>query len=81
MQHLDLRHVGRGDHKPLQPHAAAFHPNQALIAVAIGTYIIGNPLHPSVHCLLYSIHSETSYKFLDYMFRLFNLRVTQNLIL
>ncbi|KAH9663477.1 WD REPEATS REGION domain-containing protein [Citrus sinensis] len=40
VQHLDLRHVGRGDHKPLQPHEAAFHPNQALIAVAIGTYII-----------------------------------------
>lgn len=45
VQHLDLRHVGRGDHKPLQPHEAAFHPNQALIAVAIGTYIIGNPLY------------------------------------
>ncbi|XP_044485392.1 uncharacterized protein LOC123210926 [Mangifera indica] len=40
VQHLDLRHVGRGDNKPLQPHAAAFHHNQALIAVAIGTYII-----------------------------------------
>lgn len=39
MQHLDLRHVGRSQ-KPLQPHAAAFHPNQALIAAAIGTYII-----------------------------------------
>lgn len=41
VQHLDLRHVGRGDNKPLQPHAAAFHHNQALIAVAMGTYIIG----------------------------------------
>ncbi|XP_044470052.1 uncharacterized protein LOC123199208 isoform X2 [Mangifera indica] len=39
VQHLDLRHVGRGDNKPLQPHAAAFHHNQALISVAIGTYI------------------------------------------
>lgn len=39
MQHLDLRHVGRGL-KPLQPHAAAFHPHQALVAVAIGSYII-----------------------------------------
>lgn len=41
VQHLDLRHVGRGVNKPLQPHAAAFHPTQALIAAAIGTYIIG----------------------------------------
>ncbi|RWW07075.1 hypothetical protein GW17_00029555 [Ensete ventricosum] len=40
VQHLDLRHVGRGL-KPLQPHAAVFHPTQALVAVAIGTYIIG----------------------------------------
>lgn len=40
MHHLDLRHVGRGFHKPLQPHAAAFHPTQTLIAAAIGTYII-----------------------------------------
>lgn len=40
VQHLDLRHVGR-ESKPLQPHAAAFHPTQALIAVAIGRYIIG----------------------------------------
>ncbi|KAJ0097107.1 hypothetical protein Patl1_28747 [Pistacia atlantica] len=40
VQHLDLRHVGRGDNKPLQPHAAAFHHNQALIAVAMGTYVI-----------------------------------------
>uniref|UniRef100_F6HJH5 Uncharacterized protein n=1 Tax=Vitis vinifera TaxID=29760 RepID=F6HJH5_VITVI len=39
VQHLDLRHVGRGQ-KPLQPHAAAFHPSQALIAAAIGNYII-----------------------------------------
>ncbi|OMP02070.1 hypothetical protein COLO4_11380 [Corchorus olitorius] len=39
-QHLDLRHVARGIVKPLQPHAAAFHPTQALVAVAIGTYII-----------------------------------------
>lgn len=40
VQHLDLRHVGRGL-KPLQPHAATFHPHQALVAVAIGSYIIG----------------------------------------
>ncbi|XP_030498317.2 uncharacterized protein LOC115713962 isoform X2 [Cannabis sativa] len=39
VQHLDLRHVGRGL-KPLQPHAATFHPHQALVAVAIGSYII-----------------------------------------
>ncbi|MQL82916.1 hypothetical protein Taro_015406 [Colocasia esculenta] len=39
VQHLDLRHVGRGT-KPLQPHAAAFHPVQAVIAVAVGTHII-----------------------------------------
>ncbi|XP_061357442.1 uncharacterized protein LOC133301764 isoform X2 [Gastrolobium bilobum] len=38
-QHLDLRHFGRGV-RPLQPHAASFHPNQALVAVAIGTYIV-----------------------------------------
>ena len=44
VHHLDLRHVGRGFHKPLQPHAAAFHPAQTLIAAAIGTYIIGNYL-------------------------------------
>jgi len=40
IQHLDLRHVGR-EAKPLQPHAAAFHPSQALIAAAVGKYIIG----------------------------------------
>ncbi|XP_027336237.1 uncharacterized protein LOC113850080 [Abrus precatorius] len=39
LQHLDLRHVGRGV-RPLQPHAATFHPHQALVAVAIGTYIV-----------------------------------------
>ncbi|XP_062153998.1 uncharacterized protein LOC133862240 [Alnus glutinosa] len=39
VQHLDLRHVGRGL-KPLQPHAASFHPHQALVAVAIGNFII-----------------------------------------
>ncbi|KAK7307612.1 hypothetical protein VNO77_40835 [Canavalia gladiata] len=37
LQHLDLRHVGV---KPMQPHAASFHPHQALVAVAIGTYIV-----------------------------------------
>lgn len=40
LQHLDLRHVGRGV-RPLQPHAVSFHPYQALVAVAIGTYIVG----------------------------------------
>ncbi|XP_038721894.1 uncharacterized protein LOC120014048 [Tripterygium wilfordii] len=40
LQHLDLRHLGHAVEKPLQPHAAAFHPHQALIAVAIGTYVI-----------------------------------------
>lgn len=39
VQHLDLRHFGRNS-KLLQPHAAAFHPSQTLIAAAIGTYII-----------------------------------------
>ncbi|XP_054823502.1 uncharacterized protein LOC129321674 [Prosopis cineraria] len=39
LQHLDLRHVGRGV-RPLQPHATSFHPHQALVAVAIGTYIV-----------------------------------------
>ncbi|GMH14770.1 hypothetical protein Nepgr_016611 [Nepenthes gracilis] len=39
IRHLGLRHVGRED-KALQPHAAAFHPNQALIAAAVGKYII-----------------------------------------
>lgn len=40
VQHLDLRHVGRSS-KPFQPHAATFHPSQALVAVAAGNYIIG----------------------------------------
>ncbi|CAH9060859.1 unnamed protein product [Cuscuta epithymum] len=39
LQHLDLRHVGRSS-KTLQPHAAAFHPIQALVSVAVGTYVI-----------------------------------------
>ncbi|RHN54057.1 putative transcription factor WD40-like family [Medicago truncatula] len=39
LQHLDLRHVGHGV-VPFQPHAACFHSHQALIAVAIGTYIV-----------------------------------------
>ncbi|KAF9622667.1 hypothetical protein IFM89_032588 [Coptis chinensis] len=39
VQHLDLRHVVRGL-KPLQPHAATFHPNQPLIAAAVGNYIV-----------------------------------------
>lgn len=45
IQHLDLRHVGRNN-KPLQPHAAAFHPNQAIVAVAIGNYVIGELRRP-----------------------------------
>ena len=52
LQHLDLRHVGRGV-RPLQPHAATFHPHQALVAVAIGTYIVGEQLHH--HSLPFSI--------------------------
>ncbi|CAN1343668.1 hypothetical protein LINPERPRIM_LOCUS39866 [Linum perenne] len=40
VQHLDLRHVGRGVNRRLQPHAATFHPTQALVAVAIGPSII-----------------------------------------
>ncbi|GAB2259844.1 hypothetical protein Droror1_Dr00010699 [Drosera rotundifolia] len=39
IQHLDLRHVGR-EARALQPHAAAFHPHQALIAAAVGNYVI-----------------------------------------
>lgn len=39
LQHLDLRHIWRGV-RPLQPHAASFHPHQAFVAVAIGTYIV-----------------------------------------
>ncbi|XP_057955522.1 uncharacterized protein LOC131149253 [Malania oleifera] len=39
IHHLDLRHVGSGP-KPLQPHAATFHPSQALVAAAIGNFII-----------------------------------------
>ncbi|CAJ2646229.1 unnamed protein product [Trifolium pratense] len=39
LQHLDLRHVGGGV-VPFQPHAASFHSHQALVAVAIGTYIV-----------------------------------------
>lgn len=40
LQHLDVRHVGRSS-KPLQPHAATFHPTQAIVAAAVGTHIIG----------------------------------------
>ncbi|XP_047964874.1 uncharacterized protein LOC125209315 [Salvia hispanica] len=39
VHHLDLRHTGRSS-KPLQPHAAAFHPTQAVVSAAIGTHII-----------------------------------------
>lgn len=45
LQHLDLRHAGRSS-KPLQPHAAAFHPSQALVAAAVGNHIIGNLVAP-----------------------------------
>lgn len=48
MQHLDLRHVGRGVSKPLQPHTAAFHPTQAVIAVAVGSYIMGKESPPQL---------------------------------
>lgn len=44
VQHLDLRHVGRGVSKPLQPHTAAFHPTQAVIAVAVGSHIMGKTI-------------------------------------
>lgn len=44
VHHVDLRHVGRGL-KLFQPHAAAFHPRQALVAVAIGDYILGSISH------------------------------------
>ncbi|KAK6923016.1 hypothetical protein RJ641_011320 [Dillenia turbinata] len=39
VHHLDLRHVDRGL-RQMQPHAATFHPNQALVCVAIGDYVI-----------------------------------------
>jgi hypothetical protein len=44
VQHLDLRHAGgrRGaSARPLQPHAAAFRASQAIVAVAIGTHVVG----------------------------------------
>ncbi|KAJ4775115.1 Transducin/WD40 repeat-like superfamily protein [Rhynchospora pubera] len=39
VQHLDLRHVARGQ-KPQQPHYAVFKSSQAVVAVAVGTHII-----------------------------------------
>ncbi|KZV23097.1 hypothetical protein F511_06621 [Dorcoceras hygrometricum] len=39
VQHLDLRHADRSS-KTLQPHAAAFHPTQAIVSAAIGTCIV-----------------------------------------
>lgn len=39
MQHLDLRQVARGV-KLLQPHCGAFHHTQALLAAAVGRYIV-----------------------------------------
>jgi len=57
LQHLDLRHVGHGV-VPFQPHAACFHSHQALIAVAIGTYIVGKfGLVPALS------YSQLSFKF------------------
>jgi hypothetical protein len=47
VQHLDLRHAGgrRGaSARPLQPHAAAFRASQAIVAVAIGTHVVGKTL-------------------------------------
>nr|CAB3498554.1 unnamed protein product [Digitaria exilis] len=44
VQHLDLRHSGgrRGaSARPMQPHAAAFRASQAIVAVAIGTHVVG----------------------------------------
>jgi hypothetical protein len=44
VQHLDLRHAGgrRGaSARPMQPHAAAFRTSQAIVAVAIGTHVVG----------------------------------------
>lgn len=67
LQHLDLRHVDRG-HKALQPHAAAFHPNQGIVAVAIGNYIVGEfvfPLDsasPSL-CTYYSLMQRCGWSF------------------
>lgn len=43
VQHLDLRHVARGQ-KPQQPHYAAFKSSQAVVAVAVGTHVIGKQI-------------------------------------
>lgn len=50
VQHLDLRHSGgrRGaSARPMQPHAAAFRSSQAIVAVAIGTHVVGTYWRPS----------------------------------
>ena len=50
VQHLDLRHAGgrRGaSARPLQPHAAAFRASQAIVAVAIGTHVVGTSGSPA----------------------------------
>jgi hypothetical protein len=50
VQHLDLRHAGgrRGaSARPMQPHAAAFRTSQAIVAVAIGTHVVGTYSRPS----------------------------------
>lgn len=59
VQHLDLRHSGgrRGaSARPMQPHAAAFRSSQAIVAVAIGTHVVGvfslTPLRLPSHCSL-----------------------------
>jgi len=52
VQHLDLRHIGRGL-KPSQPHAAAFHPHQAIVAAAIGTHVVGKCRSRDFSCLCF----------------------------
>ena len=63
VQHLDLRHSGgrRGaSARPMQPHAAAFRSSQAIVAVAIGTHVVGafsltTPLRLPSRCSLVGI--------------------------
>lgn len=54
VHHLDLRHAGRSS-KLLQPHAAAFHPIQALVSAAIGSHIIGMLSHVISVFLIFQI--------------------------
>lgn len=54
VQHLDLRHSGgrRGaSARPMQPHAAAFRASQAIVAVAIGTHVVGKSSLPPLRLL------------------------------